>query len=268
MKYYRRSKETAQLVLKAFEEGNIAEPLAQVFVSREHDTPSRHWSFMNQFSCAIAGCIDPRGFRQWKEAGRSVSKGEKARAFILVPLFRKADEDDEDKDGKYLYGFTTAAVFDVSQTDGDTIVHEATFLDDLPLIEVAKAWDIIVTLYPGAEGGPLGQYSPSDGVIALGTENQSTWAHELMHAADEKLGTLTHSSTGQDPAAEIVAELGGAVLLTMIGLKVEADLGGAWDYVKHYGKDNPLNACSKLLDRICHCIEHILETSAGFEEVV
>ena len=42
--------------------------------------------------------------------------------------------------------------------------------------------------------------------IALGVENLSTWAHEFIHAADDRLGHLTEN--GQHWRAEAVAELG------------------------------------------------------------
>lgn len=62
----------------------------------------------------LAQCPDATvvaGFQQWKQAGRTVRKGERGLA-ILVPTMRK------DKDtGEDLAGFRVGYVFDVSQTD-------------------------------------------------------------------------------------------------------------------------------------------------------
>ena len=72
-----------------------------------------------------------------------------------------------------------------------------------------------------------------DGIVALwdcaGVQNLSTWAHELIHAADDRLGKLGKCKVNN----EVVAELGGAVLLQCLGKPVEADLGGAWNISSH-----------------------------------
>src|SRR5208283_4444753 len=96
----------------------------------------------------------------------------------------------------------------------------------LPLREVADSWRLSVEAYNGAGGGFLGKYRHGTG-IALGIENLSTWCHELVHAADDRNGTLRGKKIGK----ETVAELGGAVLLRILGYENEADLGGCWEYI-------------------------------------
>jgi len=96
-------------------------------------------------------------------------------------------------------------------------------LEGLPLREVAESWGIKIESFNSREGGCLGYYS-SAGSIALGVENLSTWCHELCHAADARnIGGL---KPGQRVDQEVVAELGGAILLTILGKPVDADLGG------------------------------------------
>jgi hypothetical protein len=61
-----------------------------------------------------------------------------------------------------------------------------------------------------------------------------------------------------------VAELGGAVLLTLLGNDNEADLGGCWEYVRCYAGDEKievLSACGKVLDRTCGAVALILDTA-------
>ena len=70
----------------------------------------------------------------------------------------------------------------------------------------------------------LGQYRHGTG-IALGVENLSTWCHELVHAADDRNGKLR----GKKVRKETVAELGGAVLLSILGYENKTDLGGCWE---------------------------------------
>ena len=54
------------------------------------------------------------GFRQWKQAGRIVRKGEKALA-LWIPVSRK--ETDESGEETVNPGFRIANVFDISQTE-------------------------------------------------------------------------------------------------------------------------------------------------------
>jgi hypothetical protein len=77
-----------------------------------------------------------------------------------------------------------------------------------------------VDAFDGREGGPLGKYG----------RQLSTWAHELIHAADDRLGNLKES--GQHWRSETVAELGGAILLEVLGLERDADRGGCFQYVE------------------------------------
>lgn len=105
----------------------------------------------------------------------------------------------------------------------------------------------------------IGWYAPGLERLALGVENQSTYAHELIHAADQRLGELPGSTK---ISAEIVAELGGAILLTILGYEHAADLGGAYSYISNWaGKSNPVAACIKLLDRTCKAVQLILDTA-------
>ena len=92
----------------------------------------------------------------------------------------------------------------------------------------------------------------------LGVENLSTFTHELCHAADERLHTLKDTTA----MLEIVAELGGAILLECIGEHTESDLGGAYQYVERYADQMdkpPVRACIDLLDRICNVVSLILD---------
>jgi hypothetical protein len=112
----------------------------------------------------------------------------------------------------------------------------------------------------GRDGGALGWYRPGS-AIALGVENLATWAHELVHAADDRLGALKGS---EKVSAEVVAELGGAVLLHAIGRESDADVGGAWRYIDSWSgksKLSPIAWCERLLKRACDAVALILKTA-------
>jgi hypothetical protein len=56
----------------------------------------------------------------------------------------------------------------------------------------------------------------------VGVKNLATFAHELLHSADDRNGTMTEN--GQQWRSETVAELGGAVLLRLLGFEDDVDL--------------------------------------------
>lgn len=274
MKYYGHAESCANRILEAFRSGRVPQALATVFIKRSDKIPCRAWSWSNQLITALSGFDDARGFRQWLSVGRAVRKGEKSFA-ILAPVtkqFTDKTESGEERKRIAILGFKTVPVFGLEQTD---IVDGATwakhseadrtaeqFIAELPLIEVARAWGLTVKSYSGKAGGAHGWFKRDAGAIALGVENLSTWAHELIHAADHRLGSL--KERGQHWLSETVAELGGAILLYAAGYEREADIGGAWDYIQHYAKSNdiePIKACTTALDRTCKAVALILETA-------
>ena len=272
MKFYGKAEQVADQVLELFRHPNqLPEAIAPIFIRRNHDVPCRSWSWSNQILTALAGTSDARGFRQWKQVNRHVKKG--AKAFnILAPCSKKMTQTDketgQDKESMILFGFKSVPVFRFADTEGEALQNSdddaQKFIESLPLLGVARAWNLSVESYNGRKESALGWYRGGSG-IALGVENLSTWTHELIHAADDRLGKLGGSSKID---REVVAELGGAVLLQCIGQPVDSDLGGCWSYIQswcEYGKTHPLSACQKLLKRVCECVSLILDTADAFE---
>jgi len=270
MKFFSEAQQAAQDILAAFQNPtSLPAPLAQVFIHRKDGTPCRKWSWRNQLIVALRGHSDARGFRQWEEAGRQVKKGEKAFRILSPVMFKRKDEE-TGKERVIITGFKGTAVFGYGQTEGEPLPATdpamERWLDGLPLREVAQAWGISVEAFNGRGAGCLGVYSHhasgNAGGIALGVENLSTWAHELVHAADHRNGKLTE--LGQHWRKETVAELGGAVLLKILGHYYDADLGGCWDYVQRYARTEGievLDACGKVLERTCEGVALILDTA-------
>lgn len=132
------------------------------------------------------------------------------------------------------------------------------WINTLPLVDVARFWGLNVDAFNGMEVKALGKFF-KDGAIGLGVKNLSTWAHELLHAADNRLGNLTEK--GQHWRSEIVAELGGAILLECLGFNSESDRGGCFEYISNYAQDadlQPIQACMNVLKRTCDAVDHIL----------
>jgi len=268
MRYRGKAEEVAQEIIDAFRTENIPQALATVFLNRG-ERPSAKWSWLNQLKAVLHGHPDARGFRQWQQVGRKVRKGQ--RAFrILGPCTRKATEADPERGIEVgdvvCYGFTAIPVFGYSQTEGEPLPGaEAAqqFLDRLPFLEVARAWNLDVETYSGERSPAAGVYAAGRR-ISLGVANLSTWAHELVHAADDRLGSNLHSYAGR-PDAEIVAQFGAAVLLECVGETVASDRGRTFAYVESYAEETGrtvVGASSALLDRVCGCVELILKVAA------
>jgi hypothetical protein len=265
MKFIGQAQQAADRILTAFQNPNsLPKPLANVFIRRQDNVPCRKWSWRNQLLVALQGYSDARGFRQWQGVKRSVKKGEKA-FFILTPLTKKITNKETGKERVIVFGFGSAAVFGAEQTEGaplpDSDPRIDAWIDSLPLIDVARGWGLKVGVFDGEGTGRLGCYRRGLR-IDLGVENLATWCHELVHAADDRAGNL--KEYGQHWRSEVVAELGGAVLLQILGSEREADLGGCWEYIRCYSekeKIEPVDACGRVLERVCGAVALILDTA-------
>jgi antirestriction protein ArdC len=275
MKLFGHAQEVGQRIVQAFRQPDrLPVALAPIFIRRKDDVPCRKWSWHNQLVAALCGTTDARGFRQWDEVKRKVKKGSKA-IWILAPCVKNIKEKNargEEVERRVLFGFRGIPVFAVEDTEGAALPASddryESWARELPLLEVAKAWDITVGTYSGSETTPLGyfQYGFGNQAVMLGVENLSTWAHEMVHAADHR---LTEGAKSDRAHKEIVAELGGAVLLECLGMSHDADLGGAYSYIQRYaeetGKD-VVRACIELLDRVCNCVKLILDTAETLQQ--
>ncbi len=271
MKMFGKAESIGQRIVQAFEHPEtLPQALAPVFIHRKDDVPCRKWSWHNQLIAALCGTTDARGFRQWEAAKRKVKKGSKA-IWILAPCVKKIKEENaagDEKERHLLYGFRGIPVFAVEDTEGEPLPVADERYDcwvrELPLLEVAQAWGITVGTYTGSEHIPLGYFQSGrdNQAVMLGVENLSTWAHEMVHAADHRIEA---SKAKMDRAhKEIVAELGGAVLLECLGMSHDADLGGAYEYIQHYAaetKKDVVRVCIEVLDRVCDCVSLILDTA-------
>ena len=275
--YGKHTSAVAARILDAFRQPErLPKALAPVFIHRADDVPCRKWSWHNQLIAALSGTTDARGIRQWNAVGRKVVKGSKS-IWILAPCTKriaKKDDDGEETARTVIYGFRSVPVFAVEDTDGEPLPETddgyAEWVQQLPLIEVAEAWGIHVGSYTHTGDSPLGYYQHGSAVgqaIMLGTENLSTWTHELVHAADHRLTNLA----GRKSHKEIVAELGGAIVLECLGMPHDADLGGAFNYIERYVRDENIptvKACIQVLDRICNAVQLIFDEAQRLNPVV
>ena len=267
MRYFGTAEEAAAGIVKAFENPTtLPAPLASLFIKTGKDIPCRKWSWRNRLLVALAGHADARGFRQWREVGRWVKKGERSFT-ILAPVLKTVKDEETGKEKEVLLGFRGIPVFGIGQTDGQSLPpadpDAVRWVESLPLVEVARRWGLRVEVFEGEEQGRHGFYRRGRG-IGLGVKNLSTWCHELVHAADDKAGTL--KERGQNVRSETVAQLGSAVLLRLLGYEEEADLGGSFRYIFGYAlaaRMDVVGACCQVLERTCQAVRLILDTAEG-----
>ena len=281
MKLYGKAQATANTILQAFQSPEtLPKAIAPIFIRRNEDTPCRKWSWNNQLLTALAGTQDARGYNQWQSVDRHVKKGAKAFT-IFAPCTKKIKEAGAE-DRVICFGFRAISVFAIENTDGADVPtgdpELDTWIANLPLRDVAESWDISINTFNGECGGYRGYFrQEKDGLsgevkskaIALGVQNESTFLHELIHAADYRLGNAVEK--GQHWRKETVAVFGSAILAECLGLGESADLGGAYSYIEAYAKTaekTPQAACMECLDRICKAVALVLDTAQSIEKAV
>jgi hypothetical protein len=215
--------EQLNIIVTLFENGELGEALAKVFIAMEDDMPMSTYSVNNLLGLIIMGATDARGFRQWEAVDREVKPDNKRnpRHSILVPIMKPIYPRQylTDKSGnkipligrngkqikskgkllwkvrQYRSGWKVVPMWDISETTGEPLEikddnDNAYYLDNLPMIEVAKHLGVDVMPYSGENSGAYGWYSSSTKVIGMGVKDIQVWLHELIHLADDRLGNL------------------------------------------------------------------------------
>lgn len=185
-----------------------------------------HYSFNNtlliQLQCHEATRV--AGFHAWRKLGRNVRKGEKA-IWILAPVTYKRDDENQESEAdakvRKLVGFKPAAVFDVSQTDGEElpeIVHrlEGEDVNGAYTRLAGIARSIGFSVEEDYLNGPNGVCVFTEHRITVEVRNEpvqqvKTLAHELAHA-------MLHEDFKDRALAELEAESVAFVVCAAIGI--------------------------------------------------
>lgn len=265
-------------ILEAFEHPEeLPAKLAKTYLTRERYCS--RWSDRNQLLVWLYGFSDAATARTWHSRGRRVTNEQWGNSRpILKPVLRKFPIQREvvrngEPTGEmeeifisYLAGFTAWNVYGIEQTE---VVNkdlwakfeppdELEFLEHLPWLAVADQWGLEVEAFSGGAGW-YGFYEHGKR-IGLSVADMQTWAHEMIHAAEDRLDSLTKGG-GQKVDNEIVAEIGACVLLQLAGMESNIDLRFAYEYVQKYDGDARKTAFL-LLGRICNAVSLVL-TEAG-----
>lgn len=202
------------------------------------------------------------GYRAWNTLGRHVRKGERGIG-ILAPIPRRATDDD-DKETRGLRGVRVVYVFDVRQTDGEELPHQAFPGVRVPdigirerLVSAAEAAGLTVALVPSDGTGARGWYTWQNRTISLveghGAGSQvRTLLHELAHACDPAV-PKPEAVRGE---RELVAESAAFLVGTSLGLELDE---ASTHYVTSWGGDRTV---------LTHLAAEVLRVSTAVEGVV
>jgi antirestriction protein ArdC len=181
------------------------------------------------------------GYRAWQSLGRQVRKGERGLA-ILAPVVvrRRRDETAEESEPTaFLAGFKVVHVFDLGQTEGESLPDVAPVL--LAGEGPAALWNALVAQVAGAgfaldraDCGPANgctdylarRVSVAPGVDAA--QATKTLAHELAHVL---LHDGTEYAAGCRGVAEVEAESVAFLVCQAAGLDAS---GYSFPYVAHW----------------------------------
>ena len=258
-----RANSELEKVVRLFSSQQLPDLCAKALISSPAK-PSSKWSFGNQILMVLAGTADARGFRQWQEAGRSVSKGGKA-VYILGPVRKRIRRKAKDKPGEpdeefaeILVGFMPVPVFRYEDTQGrDLPVYQPR--NPPPLMEVAERFGMKVQ-YERLAPGVYGATDHTNKTVLLATEDHDVFFHELAHAIHRSFEPKT--GHGQEPEAETIAQLVAATLARLYARPAD---NFSWNYIAAYAaSNNPQQVgrmCLRVLDRTKKVLDLIYPTT-------
>ncbi len=245
-----RANSELENIIQLFSSKELPDLCAKAIINAP-EKPSSKWSFGNQLLMLLAGTSDARGFRQWNEVGRWVSKGAKA-FWILGPVRKKVktsrDALEDQGEGaqefrEILVGFKAIAVFRYEDTYGkDLPVYEPRSTP--PLMEVAERFGMKVQ-YERLAPGVYGATDHTNKTIVLATEDWDTFFHELGHAVHRSFEPK--SGHGQELEAETVAQLVAATLARLYDRPAD---NFSWSYIASYAASNSPQQVGRMCMRV------------------
>jgi antirestriction protein ArdC len=208
----------------------------------------RRYSFSNTIILMMSGASNVMGFRQWKEKGRSVKKGEKA-IWLLAPRFKKTDEDRENDSPGSLIGFISVPVFDIAQTEGEEL--PALMTHNQGRAEMPRLEKTAVKLGFSVSSAPLpyelGGYITQERKITLNSvrpesDHVGTIIHEVSH------GLLKHHEIKPEDKNRQNSEQEAELLTYLICRHFGIERDSAF-YLKSWGGDDVAAKAFKRIDK-------------------
>lgn len=208
----------------------------------------KSYSLMNQMMLKHRGAYGT--FKQWTEKGGKIRKGEKSE-IVVFWKFQIVEEENEDgeKEEKKIPMLRYYNVFHISQVDGVELKEE-----ELPEVEPSESAEKIKRDYVEREHIKILEYaineafySPTGDFIQVPERNQykdvnefySTLFHEMTHSTGHKnrlnrLEKDAHFGNEVYSKEELVAELGSASLMNMLGLETKKTFRNSAAYIQSW----------------------------------
>jgi hypothetical protein len=249
-------------------ESSVADLAASEGWTRYLESRSRFHSYSFGNVLLIAwqrpGATQVAGYKAWQGMGRQVRKGERGIS-ILAPMVRKVDHDDGSDPDRVVTGFRVVSVFDVSQTDGESIPEPPCKVlggegpEGLEAALVAHAHSEGLTVTTARMDGPNGEIDRTARTITVADRlgpaaRCKTLAHELGHWHDLGTGMVTDRA-----GAEIVAESVAFVVGQAAGLDT-SDYSAGYVLTWADGNVDTLKEAAERIDRAARPILAALET--------
>ena len=211
----------------------------------------KSYSLLNQMLLKHEG--EYATYNLWESLGGHVRKGEKSEIVVFWKI-QPIEEDKEDgtKETKHIPILRYFNVFHISQVDG----VEPLTKDDLKSIEPIEKAESVLHDYWNREGievkhigGDEAYYSPSRDLIRLplfdqftdANEYYSTAFHESIHStmkesrcnrAEDRKGKLVAFGSEDYSKEELIAEIGSASLMNIIGIETSKTFQNSSAYIQ------------------------------------
>ena len=247
---------TARIIAE-LEKGNIPwrwqRPWTGVRSGAFNRISKKPYSLINQMLLQHSG--EYATFKQWSELGGHVKKGEKSEIVVFWKIFEAEETKPEtgEKETKKIPLLRYYNVFHISQVEGVEPLASEQLNDEIEPIEEA---DKIITDYINIEHlnfteckSHRAYYRPSDDSVVVPLKEQyknineyySTTFHELTHSTGHKnrlnrleSGTVAAFGSETYSKEELVAEIGSASLMNIVGIETPKTFKNSTAYIQSW----------------------------------
>ena len=209
------------------------------------------YSILNQ--CLLKHTGEYASFKQWKDLGGKIRKGEKSEMVVFWKIYKKEKEDENgEKKVTTIPLLRYLNVFHISQVDGVEPLKEG-----LKATEAIPEADVVIADYVDREGITFKEvyedkafYRPSADYVQVPCKDQfngnaneyyATAFHELVHSTGhpKRLNRITGVAAFGDEdysKEELVAEIGSAGIMNYLGLETKGTLKNSAAYIQSWIK--------------------------------
>lgn len=237
-------------IIAELEKGNIpwSRPWVSARAAVKHGS-GEPYSLLNQLLLNRPG--EYLTFKQVQQEGGKVKKGEKASMVVFWKWIEQKNEETEEV--KQIPFLRYYSVFHIDQCEGIAPKH----MKELPnVVDPNEEAEKVISSYVDRSGVHLiheennsAYYQPASDTVVLPMVEQfkstaeyySTAFHELTHSTghESRLNRLTRvAAFGNDDYSkeELVAEIGSATIMNMVGLETEGSFRNSAAYVQNWLK--------------------------------